>query len=465
MKVGVFGTGYIYKKYKNEITCDICCLIDNAPDKQGIIVDGIKIIAPVELNKYEYSYIIIMVLNYEEIEQQLIEMGIPKNKILHYTQIAAIDNTYPQVYIDGKTESVEEWLRRNENKQRFLLVSHDFSYTGVPIALMNMALVLEEMGCAVVIAGLTGGRLTNELAKNKLDYIEEINLCYETEWFEQIADKFNYIVAGTLVLYMFVYRCNTMKTRLLWWIHESDSDLYESINLSWLSPGIKVAGVGNRVIYSWKKYYTNTDIKKLYYCIPDTRTKKEETCVDNSRLIFAVIGTISYRKAQDLIVDAINSLPRIYRGKFRCFIIGSKSDIEIDYCKNIERKIFDVDEIEWLGEMDQEQLDRFYQHIDVLLCPSRDDPMPIVVTQAMMHAKLCIISENVGQSEYIKQGQNGFTFRNEKTNELAECMTWTLEHRQELGTIGERSREIFEKEFSQDSMRVAMQDIIAKWDR
>ena len=114
--------------------------------------------------------------------------------------------------------------------------------------------------------------------------------------------------------------------------------------------------------------------------------------------------------------------------------------------------------------MNQEQLDRFYQHIDVLLCPSRDDPMPIVVTQAMMHAKPCIISENVGQSEYIKQGENGFTFRNEKTDELAECMVWTLEHRPELRVIGERTREIYETEFSKDSMRAAMQDIIARWD-
>lgn len=465
MQVGVFGTGYIYQKYKNEISRDICCLIDNAPNKQGIIMDGIKVISPAELDKYEYSYVIIMVSEYEEIEKQLMRMGISKDKILYYTQIAVIGNVYPQVHIGGSTELVVEWLRRNANKQKFLLVSHDFSYTGVPIALMNMALVLKKMGYAVIMAGLTGGRLVKELSKKDIAYLEEINLCYETEWFEQIALEFNYIVVGTFVLNKFVFRCTTMNVKLLWWIHESDNAMYDRVSLPRFSENIKVFGVGNRVIQCWKNHYANVDIKKLHYCIPDTRAKEKGTDIEDgdSRFVFAVIGTISYRKAQDIVVDAIGCLPQTYREKLRCVIVGSVSGVETDYCENIESRISNMEEIEMLGELDQEQVDQLYRHINVLLCPSRDDPMPIVVTQAMAHARPCIISENVGQSEYIKQGENGFVFRNQDVDEMAECMIWAMDHRQEMDVIGMRSRKIFEEEFSKKTMKAAIQNIVAAW--
>ncbi len=47
------------------------------------------------------------------------------------------------------------------------------------------------------------------------------------------------------------------------------------------------------------------------------------------------------------------------------------------------------------------------QNIDVLVCISRDDPDPNVVTEASMFSVPSIVSESVGQAPYIEQYKNG----------------------------------------------------------
>lgn len=100
--------------------------------------------------------------------------------------------------------------------------------------------------------------------------------------------------------------------------------------------------------------------------------------------------------------------------------------------------------------MSQKELARAYRDIDVLACPSRDDPMPIVVTQALMYGKTCMVSKHVGQMEFIESGVNGFIFETEE--ELAGQMAWVVDHKEKLYEIGKRGRRIYEQNFSEEIM-------------
>lgn len=462
MEVAVFGTGYVFQKYQDKISCRICCLVDNAPEKQGKVIDGLRVIPPEGLCRYDYTYIVIMTCCYEAIEQQLLQMGVPGEKILNYTHISALGNEYPQIYCNGTMMCFEKWLDGDRAGKRILLVSHDLSYSGVPVALSNMALVLKKMGYAVLMAGLTGGGFTRELEKNGIDYCEELDLCYGTEWFGRIAAGFEYIVAGTLVLHRFVRRCCFLPVRILWWLHESDRIMYDGIDVAWLTSGIKVYGVGKRVTDIFQARYVGRDIGRLPYCIPKAGSDKTEANGEN--FVFAMIGTVCRRKAQDVAVDAVRYMPPSHRGKFRLLIIGPPSAMEHAYCEEIEKRTSVIEELEMLGELVQDHIERIYRAIDVLLCPSRDDPMPIAVTQAMMHGIPCIISDNAGQSEYIIQGENGLVFRSENAEELAERMVWAMEHRITLHQIGERSKKIYEEWFSVQAMQENIERILDRWD-
>lgn len=466
MKIAVFGLGKIYQKYKDKLPGSICCMVDNSPDKQGTKIDGINVISPYKLNNYEYSYIVVMALAYDEIREQLQKIGVDEERIVSYKQFLSICGTYPKVHSMGNNIKLEEWFVDNRERGKFLLVSHEFSHTGAPVALMNMALALRQMNYGVIMAGLNDGSLISELKRNSIDYMQDLDLFYETEWFIKIAARFNCIVANTLVVNEFVCKCRELPVKILWWIHETEMGLYKKVELSWLSDNIKFFGGGNRVINFFKNYYTHNDIQKLHYCIPDTGKDMWKINSEQKDIVtFAVIGTIEYRKAQDIVIDVIARLRPQYRKKIKCFMIGNSGLAESDYYKEIKNKMKDLQEINTIGHMDQEQLDHMIEEIDLLICPSREDPMPIVVTQAMMHGKTCIVSENVGQAEYIQQGINGFVFKNQNSEELMKYIIWAIENKDSLNQIGRNSRKIFEEEFSMEAMMGRMREIIIDWDK
>lgn len=83
----IFGTGNGYinmKKNINSSIINILAFIDNNSNKIGQILEEIKIISPNEIFNYDYDYIIIASSYYEQIESQLLELNISKNKVLNY---------------------------------------------------------------------------------------------------------------------------------------------------------------------------------------------------------------------------------------------------------------------------------------------------------------------------------------------------------------------------------------------
>ena len=174
----------------------------------------------------------------------------------------------------------------------------------------------------------------------------------------------------------------------------------------------------------------------------------------------AVIGTVDERKAQDILLDAVIKMPSEYQNRIKLIMIGRLDEGDISFAEKIREQQKQVCNLEWIPEMTQKRLDLFFESIDVLACPSRDDPMPIVVTQAMMHRKICVISEDVGQAEFIRQQENGFVFSREDVEALKKILMWLVEHEDRRRKIGEASRQIYEAEFSEEIMELRLRAML-----
>lgn len=79
MKIIVFGVGRRYERYKSSIEnmYEVQALVDNDSKKWNTTV-----LAPSALKQYNFDSILVTPKNYSEIVNQIINMGIPKNKIL-----------------------------------------------------------------------------------------------------------------------------------------------------------------------------------------------------------------------------------------------------------------------------------------------------------------------------------------------------------------------------------------------
>lgn len=101
-KIIFWGTGDIWKYIKANTPLkqfiekiDIVAFTDNSVEKQGKTFEGIDVISPLEINDFEYDYIVIASdIYHDEIQRQLTKsLLVPANKILSYDVFLVLSNT------------------------------------------------------------------------------------------------------------------------------------------------------------------------------------------------------------------------------------------------------------------------------------------------------------------------------------------------------------------------------------
>ncbi|MCI8981912.1 MAG: glycosyltransferase family 4 protein [Hungatella sp.] len=460
MRLIIWGTGNLYQKYKDYLfRFDIIKLCDSNENKQGTIIDNIEVIKPSQLVEYAFDMVVVMSTAIKQICDELKRIGISDKKVILYSQLCLLNNSQICIHHAATEVSFDSWYI--QNKSDILLISHGYSYTGVPVALYNMAMVLKKMGYSVLMAAMEGGPLSKELESSGIDYIDDLEMFYQTNNFTSMLSMFKVVVIGTFALYHFVISLDIKEIPVLWWIHETYAQYYVGKEELPQKDNIKFFAGGNRVKKIFNNYYEKVKIKNLQYCIPDSHDAADKNLQNKKEnLVVAIIGTIEYRKAQDILLDAIIKMPIKYKSKIKIIIVGKPFKQSISFAEKVKILRNQIENIEWIYEMSQKELDVFYKDIDVLVCPSRDDPMPIVVTQAMMHEKVCIVSEHVGQAEFIEESENGFVIPNEDSSKLMDILMWLLDNREQCALIGKASRKIYEKEFSEEIMERQLSKIL-----
>lgn len=452
MRIAVWGSGYYYKKFKKYIRMeDVAYIIDNDEKKVGSFIDEKEIKSPQFLNTENLECILILVKNYEEIIKQLSELGISKRMILTYENLSLLTNKIPCVTIGNYVQYLSEWVECVEENIIFIC-THCIARSGVPIVLMNMANLLLQMGYKVLLGTLEDGSLEEEIKKYRIPYIKDIEIFFYDKYFTDfIKNTCEFVFLGTIALADYGRKIAAMGCKIKWWLHESESIYYKNYPLP-KDDNIIFYGGGERVISEFKKYYT-MQIRHLLYYLPE---KEQEFYLSvEEKITFICIGEICKRKAQDILISALQIMNKSLRHRIKVIFAGSKGDLYIDW-KNICKV---VPEIIYENELNQIQIEELYKKADYLICPSRDDPMPLVVTQAFQHGIPCIISDEVGQSQYIKSGGKNEIFRNEDKEQLKQILEY-------LAISGKRtepcyySRKIYEDYFSEKVMRKTLRKII-----
>ena len=113
-----------------------------------------------------------------------------------------------------------------------------------------------------------------------------------------------------------------------------------------------------------------------------------------------------------------------------------------------------------LGELSPQAVSEFYRQIDVLVSPSLSDPMPVVVTEAMQHKKVCLVTDRVGQSRYISPMKDGLVCSAGDEKDLEKKLCWLINNKEKLEEMGRESFEIYRKHFSMESFENNITELI-----
>lgn len=452
LKIIIFGTGNYYrlsKKYINSL--DIVCFIDNDMNKKNSYLDGRIVKGPEDVDFDECDYVLILIMRYQSVLEQLMKLGVKKEKIKLYTDLDDLYTIDPIIYSEGYKYDFNGWIE-SKHEKKVMLICHELTRNGVSVVLMHVAMMLKKMGYRPLMSGLLEGEIQEELEENDIDYISQINMLYGGQRFADLVKSMEFVIVGTIGIADVTRQIVDTDVPIVWWIHESNDKDFNDFPIV-VKNNVHYYAGGKRVVECFKRHYAHVRIDKLLYYLPDDSCDKI-TVRDVFRI--AIIGLIYPRKGQDIFVEAIEKIPDEKKKNTSIEIVGKYIEPVID----LNRVLEDNPQIKYIEEMSQQDLKYYFADLDLLVCSSRDDPMPVVVTQAMQNAIPCIVSDQVGQEEYIIDGINGFKFSSENVDELAEKIEYCFDNRNVLCDMGKRSRKIYDDYFSEYAMQQNLLRII-----
>lgn len=171
---------------------------------------------------------------------------------------------------------------------------------------------------------------------------------------------------------------------------------------------------------------------------------------DDGKLKLLIIARmIPFKRYEDLFRAAKSLKDR----NFFDFVINIRGNgiLEADLNRLIdELKI--RDKVNFLPKVTNRELIDVYNRNDVIVLPSVDEPIGIVVPEAMACGLPAIISDTCGAKTYVKDGENGFIFKTYDYFDLADKIV-QLSDKEKRARLGKAAMETIKRDF--DSRVVA----------
>lgn len=349
---------------------------------------------------------------------------------------------------------------KEKPRKRILLVSHELTQTGAPRALLSLALMLRELGAEVEMVSLSDGELQQEIVDAGLIcripnppihtmhpsdplYVDTL----------QYISSFDLILFNTIATLHLVEQIKEVHVKKVCWLHDGSFAFRLFGNKEKLSHVYplydRIFAVGDyacRIAASMGPEETQTE-SLLYGTVDIAKGTVKKTA--NEKTVMVLAGSIEKRKGQHVLVESLHLLSADIRSQLKIYVVGRTLD------ERIYRQVSDAQSacLELCEAMPHEELMDLFSRMDILLCPSLDDPMPIVCTEAMMLSKPVIVSDHTGTASFIEDGVNGYVVSAGDPVSLAGAITRAVKLKATLPRMGMRSRRIYKKYFTTKSFK------------
>lgn len=349
------------------------------------------------------------------------------------------------------------------NNSKVLILSHALNEGGAPLVLWQVVRLLKQNGFDVFVVSPLEGKLQEYGAKEDIPVFV---LSRPQKLIEKIISSLSWdeVLVNTIVMYKWVNRFKHSRT--IWWIHEGNSyiqpikhklphHINDNVDVYCVSEWSRSCMQQNGISY---------DPKLLYYAIDDTVEMQEiKTKQENDLTVFLLMGAICRRKCQLDLFKAIKMMSSAERKRCHFIVVGSLIKGEEFYGNLFMQELEDLSaEVEYIPRIPHDKINDFYAGIDVLICSSNDDPLPVVVTEAFMNSKCTIVSKNCGQSILIKEKENGLLFTAETPSELKALLVYTSNNRDDVVRMGVEARKLYEQYFSMHEFKKSILNVFPK---
>ena len=319
------------------------------------------------------------------------------------------------------------------NLKKALLIGHEFSVSGAPLALLRIAEILKSDGYLVDIAVRD---ICSPVQAHLYDGLGDVFLLPEsTECLpsaRNIVRSYDLVIVNTVIMCAYAALCRKLKVPHVWLIHESFALIqrfFESISgcrKRFVDDYENVLCVSKYVTDSiYNKYkircaYLNNFVNDVRLSLPVSEDRKNTRAFESRAKTFAVVGSVESNKSQQLVIAAFLSLAARphYKGRWKLLFIGKhgKDAVEPSLGEKLDSVTKNVPNIEWCGQVTEHKWELF-SSVDFFIVPSKDESSSLVTIEAAMLAKPVIITTHVG-ARYLAENNAGFLFEPGSMSEL-----------------------------------------------
>ena len=353
-----------------------------------------------------------------------------------------------------------------ESSKFVILISHSAdSSGGAPVVLYEYAKYLKEKGKSVLFISDKRGSLLSEAKKYGIPSFES-SFLYKLylKRIKREQKNIGFIVVNTITLHKYVEYLSFLNYggKILWWIHESKelienySECIETYNLK----KIAICCVSGKVIENVKRNLKNK--KQSLYLLPYGIKDRGYFEKNNfsKKFVITIIGRVSKRKNQIELIKAFKYLPSEIKNNIIIQIVAGSYDD--DYLKMLEKVISNDKKIKIVGPYTRSEMKKVYKYSQIIASSSQDDPLPVVISEAMMYGRLIIVSSGNGQFSHIENGINGFKYILGNYKELAHIIEYIFLNFNKNDFVRKNARDLFLRDFSIDGMDNNVHEILEK---
>ena len=331
---------------------------------------------------------------------------------------------------------------------KILLVSHEFSRTGAPMACLMLAKTIKKIfGEPPVVMGCSDGPFRQDFEDAGIKTFLIGELPFFKNDLKNFLDSFDLIIVNS-VSFLFFDVINNVSVPVVWWNHEVlDMKSVKILNMDKFLLSLKEVWFVSPLLEDFlKEHFPQVQRRFFPYGIPIEQLPERQ--IKRSELNFLLVGSIEKRKGIHIFIDAISALPEKMREKCSFKIIGKV--MEQGYYKKMLDRASGIKELDILPPVSHDELLQYYADCDVVVSSSIVDPFPIVITEGFMHSKLCLFPEAIGQALLVEDKKNAVLFKTGDAIDLKNKIEDIVLNFEKYQNIAKEGRKIYEDYFSME---------------
>jgi O-antigen biosynthesis protein len=334
-------------------------------------------------------------------------------------------------------------------RPKVLFVSHETTLTGAPIQLLHLVRWLQKEGWELLVVTPESGPISDLLAADGVPLIIHPGLLLEPGHakLRELSAQCDIVVANTIISWAAVRAAHSEGKRVIWYLHETLVAVRLIRQIPEIGPTLELATLivtPTRQTARILEGMTHTPIEVVPYGIPAVQVDGKGAAA--ARVTFVTAASLEPRKGQDILVAAIKELPAAIREAASFRVVGRYLDRP--FVEKVKESAAGLNNIEFTGERSHAQSLELLAASDSLICPSRDETMPITILEAMSLGKVIISADVGGIAEWLRDEMNGLLVPRENPQALAHAIERCIIDRQLAAKLGTGARRTFERHFT-----------------